>query len=105
MHVTGFAHCDIKPANCLLDLDTPTNRLVAIIADFGITEVIDETKLKVKAFKVSPVRGASLPYTSPEVLLEFMTGVFKKTHLAARDTYAIASMMCEMLTRRSLWSR
>ena len=42
MHNNGFAHCDIKPANVLLDMDIQ-GQLMSIVTDFGITRIIDKS--------------------------------------------------------------
>ena len=101
MHDSGFAHCDIKPANILLDYSRDI--LVPILTDFGISRVLKQQG--VESFKIADVRGVSIRYASPEAL-----GQMKKNFLLHGeefkfcDVYSIALTLYEMLTRVSAWN-
>jgi serine/threonine protein kinase len=73
MHQQGIAHCDLKPANVLVEYDH-TGRLRCKITDFGCAVFVDSKLLQVKAFQVSTARGLSLQYASPEVFGFMDTG-------------------------------
>lgn len=145
MHASGIIHCDIKSGNILLEWvmppappqsdrerlqsqtasmsDDPAYDLMPIpvpyITDFGISNVLDQSSsLRVKAFQVANIRGASLPYSAPEVLdhlrapavLGAAVGGTQENQeenlqrATGRDTYALACVIYEMLVGRSPWS-
>ena len=69
MHLKQFAHCDVKPDNVLLE--AKHDYLEPRITDFGISRLLDLSASQVAAFRVSAIRGASVSYAAPEVLLRF----------------------------------
>lgn len=105
MHQMGYAHCDLKPGNFLLDL-TQSGTLIPILTDFGISHVLDPVQMHVKAFVLSPIQGASLPYAAPEVFRS-IRGEFemKGDGLIRADTYAIAAIIHEMVKRQVPWGK
>ena len=104
MHESGYAHCDIKPANILLDL-TPDGSLLPVLADFGISRVLDPNTLKVHAFEVSAVRGASTAYAAPETLHRFRFKYEERNPqiYIAGDVYALAITLLYILQRGRVW--
>lgn len=49
-------------------VDKTEDRFVAVICDFSIANISGKGLLGVKEFKAAKVRGASLPYASPETI-------------------------------------
>lgn len=45
MHEAGFAHCDIKPANILIDEDE--SGMFAVLSDFGISRIVSANSLAI----------------------------------------------------------
>ena len=101
----GFAHCDVKPANVLLDINAETQQLMVIVSDFGISRVVTKEKLRVAAFQVSTLRGASISYAAPEVMFRFRAKFIESDHRVwnAGDVYALAMSLMEMMKRRNPW--
>jgi serine/threonine protein kinase len=83
-HSEDMVHRDIKPANILL-----TRRGQAVLADFGIAQIIGGTN-----YTVSGALMGTLNYMAPEQGLE--------NHSDARsDLYSLGIVFYEMLTRRT----
>lgn len=103
MHRDGFAHCDVKPSNFLLDIQE--GQLVPVAADFGISRVLSDD-LQVKAFEKSELNGASISYAAPEVLARFHSPneATPANIILAGDVYALAVSLREMLLRRAQWT-
>jgi hypothetical protein len=102
MHKHFVAHCDIKPANVLLEaISSRPNTLRAVLTDFGVSQVADPQTLTVKAFKVVGIQAASRCYAAPEVLSKRKQN--KPQLVLARDTYSYAVVLYEMLTGHYPW--
>lgn len=111
MHHTGIVHNDIKSANVLLDFDE--NGLYAVLCDFGVATVIDESLFRVKAMPKSDINGASAAYAAPEVFIRLQALMSKgniRTEtdmsdlLKAVDVYALGIILFEMLSRTFPWA-
>eukprot|EP00158_Paraphelidium_tribonemae_P004880 Partr_v1_DN27031_c1_g1_i1_m28700 putative protein kinase kinase kinase len=62
IHRRGLVHCDLKLQNVLLD--TMGNRIVCVISDFGITNVVAGHSLLVSQFTVVNLLGLSMAYAA-----------------------------------------
>lgn len=70
VHEAGFAHCDIKPANLLLDLQAGRRTPVVKLSDFGSVQemqAMDQNGVAEGMLSGEPFRGSAL-YASPEQL-------------------------------------
>ncbi|KAL3370472.1 hypothetical protein AABB24_007490 [Solanum stoloniferum] len=82
-HVTPIVHCDLKPANVLLDED-----MVAHVGDFGISKVLSISK----SMAYTETLG-TLGYIAPEYGSEGIVS-------ASGDVYSYGIMLMEVLTKR-----
>ncbi|MCU7940516.1 MAG: HDOD domain-containing protein [gamma proteobacterium symbiont of Bathyaustriella thionipta] len=81
----NIIHCDLKPANILINDDN-----VPKIMDFGIARVLSEQKSKTDGFFGTP------RYMPPEYIRE-------QTITASNDSYALGIILYEMLTGKSVF--
>ncbi|KAH0695021.1 hypothetical protein KY285_022118 [Solanum tuberosum] len=82
-HVAPIVHCDLKPANILLDED-----MVAHVGDFGISKILAISK----SIAYTETLG-TLGYIAPEYGLEGIVS-------ASGDVYSYGIMVMEVLTKR-----
>ncbi|KAG5609230.1 hypothetical protein H5410_020511, partial [Solanum commersonii] len=82
-HVTPIVHCDLKPANVLLDED-----MVAYVGDFGISKILSISK--------------SMAYTSTLGTLRYIAPEYGSEGIvsASGDVYSYGIMLMEVLTKR-----
>ncbi|KAI3650434.1 hypothetical protein MP228_003915 [Amoeboaphelidium protococcarum] len=112
MHDSGFAHCDIKSANILIDEDEKS--LYAVLSDFGISRIVNTNVPIVDAFQMSKVDGVSVAYAAPEVLRRVANPQDSSVRdsessyaeqIKATDVYSFAMVAYELVTRRLPWPR
>lgn len=99
MHGKCVAHCDIKPANVLVDRDQ-YGFMYCVLTDFGISQIFSQNSQLVGAFRVTNLRGLSLTYASPEVIQRFRK---QETNLnffdaSKADMYSLSILIQDILT-------
>jgi WD40 repeat protein len=90
-HTHGVLHCDLKPANVLMQLDParPGALPVPRITDFGLARILDRNEALTRTNQVA---GTPL-YMAPEQALG------RRRELTARtDVYALGTILYELLT-------
>ena len=100
VHQAGFAHCDLKPQNILLDEDS--RGIYCCLTDFGVVQVVNDRSLQVKSFAISEQQGLSFPYAPPETMIRFRnrdTLPMSSEQLLGWDMYSLSMIMVEVLTR------
>jgi serine/threonine protein kinase len=104
MHELSIAHCDVKPQNVLLEV--VGRSLIALLTDFGIANVLSETLVEVKAFKVANLKGFSVSYAAPEAFVRLKNNMpDKPVVIKAGDVYSLGVIIFEMLHRASPWRK
>lgn len=74
IHSLGIAHLDMKPDNVLIEkIQNPngTETLRPVLCDFSVSAVIKDSLKVVKAMKISNIRGLSVYYAAPEMVILF----------------------------------
>lgn len=104
MHSKQVAHCDMKPANILVDQDR-FGRFFCAITDFGISQMFSTSSNLVHAFTVVNMRGASITYAAPEVMQRFRAKADGTRDLVkCGDVYSNSFIMFELLNTFDGWS-
>jgi serine/threonine protein kinase len=105
MHHENVAHCDLKSANILLDLDPGKYTIIAVLADFGIARILDKNSIKVEAFEAAHVNGVSMAYAAPEAIKRYRHKAPSDNLelLKASDVYSLSIILCELLCRGNAW--
>ena len=97
MHIKGVAHCDIKPANILVDQDY-RETYSCVLTDFGIAQMYSENAQLVRAFKVVNLRGVSIEYAAPEAITRYREqGNVTKQLALAGDVYSFGMVLFRLL--------
>ena len=102
MHNCSIVHQDLKPANVLLQYQG--KRMMAVITDFGISQLLDGKENVVSGFELRNLRGLSIAYASPNCIHRFLQrekGLPEE--LKADDVYSVASMLYEIITHHYPW--
>lgn len=103
MHSKQVAHCDIKPANVLVDQDQD-GRLFCALTDFGISQMYSDAAQLVGGFKIVDLRGASVAYAAPDVLVRLKFGVPATLALSlASDIYSFGVVICALIKGTDGW--
>jgi serine/threonine protein kinase len=89
-HAHGVLHRDIKPSNIML-VDTPANRLLVKVVDFGIAKIIPNENDGTMIETATGIIIGSPPYMSPEQCLG------EKLDLRS-DIYSLGCLMYETLS-------
>lgn len=106
MHQEGFAHCDIKPDNILLE--EVNGEIIPVLTDLGISRVVRHDILKVKEFKTVNVRGISAAYASPElwnIYLRRIVDLRSIEEILAGDIYAFGCVVFELVNNVKPWHK
>ncbi len=104
MHRNGFAHCDLKSANILVDTDFVTKRSFCVLTDFGISQILTQKTLLVDAFHVTNVQGISLNYAAPEAFQRFRMRRNEQLEaftIFTSDVYSFGVILLEVVCRRT----
>ena len=102
MHDTSIVHRDLKPANILLTYQG--RRMAAMLADFGISQLLDGKENVASGFELRNVRGLSFTYASPGCIHRFLLREEGyPDELKSDDVYSMAVILYEMLTNRYPW--
>lgn len=73
MHQLGVVHQDIKAGNILIE-EHPTKHVRAVLTDFGISNIVSDRVVRVKAFEVRNMRGLTIRYAPPEAIIRYRNG-------------------------------
>lgn len=102
MHKLGIVHQDIKTDNVLLE-EHSMKRVNAVITDFGISNVVEDRVLKVKAFEVKNVRGLTARYAAPEAIYRYRQKIrtpVPPSVAKAGDVYSLAVVIYTLLMKK-----
>jgi serine/threonine protein kinase len=109
MHEKGFAHSDIKALNVFVDRDY-WGKLQCYLGDFGLAQILDDSHLIVKAYRVFNIKGLTIPYAAPEVLQRFrsldpaqINLSWKAGDFQQADVYSYAVLLYEIVNCVYAW--
>jgi serine/threonine protein kinase len=82
------------------------------LGDFGFSQVLDDKDLVVNALKVFNMKGLTVAYVAPEVLLRFNTRSDEQTmktlnwqakDFKRADVYSLSLLLYEIMVCNSAW--
>jgi serine/threonine protein kinase len=101
MHSMGIAHTDLKLENIFVEYAPLADRYRCILADMGLCQIVDESIVKIKAYKVTNLLGLTFHYAAPESLQRFRNRLVAISNkIYSVDIYAIAMIMFELVELR-----
>lgn len=108
LHNNGFAHCDLKPHNVLVDTcsNDPPVGFRCRLGDFGLTKQLDDRHAKVQAFDFPAQTGLTLIYAAPESIYQFRqywSTYHPPDYYRRADIYSLALMLYELSVCRLAW--
>lgn len=111
MHQAGFSHSDLKPQNVFVDRDDQTGQFHCYLGDFGLARVLDESHLKVSAYKVKNLKGMTVRYAAPEMIHHFhyrrknLKLRLKKDDYLRADIYPLGLIIFDLVNQRMAWMK
>jgi serine/threonine protein kinase len=110
LHHLGFAHCDLKPHNVMIDVcsEDPIIKYKCRLADFGLTQRLDDSHGQVKAFEFNSLPGLTVLYAAPEAIRHFrqhLMIVSRVDHYRRSDVYSLSVMLYELVVRQLAWQK
>ena len=77
---------------------------MAVLADFGLSQLLDGKKNVVSGFEMRNLRGLSFAYASPSCMLRFRRRLEGTPEdLKSDDIYSMAVILYEIITQRYPW--
>jgi serine/threonine protein kinase len=112
MHANGFAHADIKALNVFVDRDA-NGDLQCYLGDFGLSQILDDSHLVVKAMRIFNIKGFTMGYAAPELLKRFKEK-YDESNAAAHskwtaedfkrvDVFALGILLWEIVNCKNAW--
>lgn len=103
MHSKRVAHCDVKPANALVDQNRH-GRLFCALTDLGISQMFSEYAHLVEAFRVVNLRGVLIMYAAPEAVTRYrMSADATEQQAMAADVYSAGMIAFALVNTRAGW--
>jgi serine/threonine protein kinase len=111
MHKLGLAHADLKLLNVFVDISQKieggSKEYNCVLGDFGLSLIVDESQLLVRAYQVFNRRGLTMAYAAPEVIQRFKAGKpflgWNPAVIKSGDLFAFSIIMFELLEEKRAW--
>ena len=114
MHQNGFSHSDIKALNVFVDRDRDRDHgdgLQCYLGDFGLAQILDDTHLVVKSYRVLNRKGLTAAYAAPEMLKRFRgsggenasEGDWKAGDFLRADIHSLGVLLYEIVCCLVAW--